>query len=81
MFLVPWSRSWLRKTEAGAAKNMSLLYRLPEDQKYKEIVHLLLFFNTFLWLKTQLFYLFYISCCFTQVVCGEKNISPNLKNS
>ena len=33
-----------------------------------------------LWLKTQLFYLFYISFSFT-VVCGLKNISPNLINS
>ena len=33
------------------------------------------------WLKTQLFYLFYISCSLTLVVCGKKNISPNLTNS
>ena len=32
-------------------------------------------------IKKQLFYLFYIFCSFTLLVCGEKNISPNLTNS
>ena len=31
--------------------------------------------------KKQLFYLFYIFCSFTLLVCGEKNILPNLTNS
>ena len=32
--------------------------------------------------KKQLFYLFYICCIsFTLLVCGEKNILPNLTNS
>ena len=35
----------------------------------------------FLWFKKQLFYLFYILCSFTLLVCGEKNILPNLTNS
>ena len=30
---------------AGAAENMRRLYRLLEDKKHKEIVHLLLFFR------------------------------------
>ena len=34
----------------------------------------------FLWLKIQLFDLFYVSWSFTLVVCGGK-ISPNLTNS
>ena len=57
------------------------IYRLLEDKKHKEIVHLLIFFrenSKFLWLKTQLFYLLYISCSFTLVVCRGKNISLNL---
>ena len=52
MFLAPWSRSRLRKktgvgagatarskkkTEAGAAKNMPLLYRLLDNKKHKEL--------------------------------------------
>ena len=32
-----------KKTGARAAKNMPLLYRLLEDKKHKETVHLLLF--------------------------------------
>ena len=32
-------------------------------------------------IKKQLFYLFYIFCSFTLLVCGEKNILPNLTNS
>ena len=32
-------------------------------------------------LNEQLFYLFYIFCSFTLLVCGEKNIWPNLTNS
>ena len=32
-----------------------------------------------MWLKTQLFDLFYVSCSFKLVVCGGKNISPNSK--
>ena len=46
----------------------------------KEIVLLLLFFRL-LRLNKQLFYLFYIFCSFTLLVCGEKNILPNLTNS
>ena len=34
--------------------------------------------SKFLWLKNQLFYLFYV---FSLAVCGEKNIEPNLTNS
>ena len=30
--------------------------------------------------KKTIFYLFYIFCCFTLPVCGEKNILPNLTN-
>ena len=33
-----------KKAGAGAARNMPLLYRLLENKKHKEIVHLLLFF-------------------------------------
>ena len=29
-------------------------------------------------IKKKLFYLFYIFCRFTLLVCGEKNILPNL---
>ena len=81
------SRSRLRKIPgfgAGAAKNMLLLYWLLEDKKHKEIVHLLLSLGkivSFYDKKTQLFYLFYISCSLTLVVCGEKNTSPNFTNS
>ena len=32
-------------------------------------------------IKKQLFYLFYIFCNFTLLVCGEKNILLNLTNS
>ena len=32
-------------------------------------------------IKKQLFYLFYIFCSFTLLVCGEKNLLPNLTNS
>ena len=54
---------------------------LLEDKKHKEIVLFLLFFNSeFLWLNKQLFY-FYIFCSFTLIVCGEKNILPNLTKS
>ena len=31
--------------------------------------------------KKHLFYLFYIFCSFTLLVCGKKNILPNLTNS
>ena len=31
--------------------------------------------------KKQLFYLFYIFCSFTLLVCGEKNILPNFKTN
>ena len=31
--------------------------------------------------KKQLFYLFYVFCSFTLLVCGEKNILANLTNS
>ena len=51
----PWSWSRLRKnqepeplqkkTGAGTAKNLPLLYCLLEDKKHKEIVYLLLFFR------------------------------------
>ena len=37
--------------------------------------------SKFLWLKKQLFYLLYIFCSFTLLVCREKNILPNLTNS
>ena len=50
---------------AGAAKNMRLLYRLLEDKKDKEIVHLLLFFRQnrkFLWLYQIILLFYYISC-------------------
>ena len=31
--------------------------------------------------KKQLFFLFYIFCSFTLLVCGETNVLPNLTNS
>ena len=47
---------------------MRFLYRLLEDKKHKEIVHLYLY---------KIFYLFYISCSFTLVpsLYGEKYFS------
>ena len=69
---------------AGAANKLAGFKALLEDKKHKEIVLLLLFFwenSKFVWLNKQLFYLFYIFCSFTLLVCGENNILPNLTNS
>ena len=79
------SRSRSKKIESRSRKKDAAPEPAPKtkDKKHKEIVHLLLSFSwnsKFLWLKTQLFYLFYISCSFTLVVCGENNISLNLTN-
>ena len=52
-----------KKSEAGAAKNMRLLYRLLEYNYLRQL---------YICKKTQLIYLFYISCSFTFVVCGGK---------
>ena len=63
---------------------MTHLYRLLEDKRHKEIVHLLLFFwynSKFLRLKTQLFDLFYVSCSFTLLVCGGTRTSRSVKVS
>ena len=51
------------KSGAGAAKNMRLLYRLLEYNCLRQL---------YICKKTQLIYLFYISCSFTFVVCGGK---------
>ena len=54
MFFAPWSRSRLKKQEPliktrdSSRKNMRLLYRLLEDEKYKEIV---LYIVTLLYVK------------------------------
>ena len=39
-FLVLWAGAgWEKKQEPEPQKNMTLLYRLLEDKKHKEIVH------------------------------------------
>ena len=48
VFLAPWSQSRSRlekKSRAGAANKLAGSSALMEDEKHKEIVHLLLFFR------------------------------------
>ena len=73
------SRSRLeKKSGARATKKLAGSSALCENLKS---IRKLYFSYSFLWLKKQLFYLFHIFCSFTLLVCGEKNILPNLTKS